>query len=400
MMNGIKQLCKFAFNFSNIDTIFIDNKSNINLDYGFTKIPSVLLPYFSGVINKLQLNDSHSKYNVSFHSNSYKLNYISGRIYNDGNYLGSIILGPFLLEEPTILMINSVITHNKMAITLRKIINQYYLTLPILSTYKANITAEFLSYMVSSFKPYCFDSQEIGNITYELEHKDYISNDILKYTADQTLEDLEKRYNIENLMLHAVELGNKELLMSLINENMSLFSKVPDRIPSDPLRSNKDSGLVMNTLLRKAAEKGGLHPIYLDSISSKYTTQIEKCNSTNQIKGVLNSMKIEYCDSVKKLSIKGFSSPVRKSIDFIRLNLNQPISLDYISSSLYLNPSELSRLFKKETGQNITEYINERRINESLFLFENDELSITDISFMVGYNDVNYFTKVFKKLKV
>lgn len=399
MINGIEQLCKFAFNFSNMNTLFMDKKSNIQLDYGFTKIPKVLLPYFSDVINKLLLNDPSSQYNVSFHSNSYKLNYISGRIYNDGDFLGTIVLGPFLLEEPTILLVNSVISHNKMSISLRKLINEYYLTLPTLSTHKANITAEFLSYIVSSFKSHYFDNHKMENLTYIFEPDNYVSADMIKLTTDQTLEDLEKRYNIENAMIHAVELGDKELLINLINENNSLLIKSDSRIPNDPLRSIKDNGIVMNTLLRKAAEKGGLHPIYLDSISSKYTVQIEKCSSRSQLKDVLNLLKIEYCDSVKNLSLKGFSSSVRKAIDFIRINLNQPISLDYISSALCLNSSELSRQFKKETGETIIEYINKRRINSSLFLLDNDELSITDVSFMVGYNDVNYFTKVFKKLK-
>jgi AraC-type DNA-binding domain-containing proteins len=399
MINRIEQLCKFAFNFSNMDTIFIDKESNIKLDYGFAKMPASLSPYFSGIINKLQINDRDHKYIVSFHYNSYKLNYISGKIYdNYGDYLGSIILGPFLLEEPTILMINSVISHNKMSITLRKIINQYYLTLPILSTYKANTSAEFLAYIVSSFKANFFNREIIGNLNYEFETETYVSTDLLKNITDQTIEDLEKIYNIENTMLHAVELGDKEFLQTLINENISLLN-VPYAIPTDPLRSIKNLGIVLNTLLRKAAEKGGLHPIYLDSISSKYIVQTEKCSSIGQIKSILNSMKIEYCDSVRKLSLKRFSTPIRKTIEFIRLNLNQPIDLNYISSELHLNPSELSRQFKKEIGENLTEYINKRRINESLFLLENDSLSITDISLMVGYNDVNYFTKVFKKIK-
>lgn len=398
MINGIEQLCKFIFNFSNIDTIFMDEKSNIKLDYGLTKIPKILVPYFSNLINQIKLNDSYYQYNVLFHSNSYKLNYISGKIYHDSNYLGSIVLGPFLLEEPTIIVVNSVISHNKMSISLKNIIRQYYLSLPILSKHKANITCEFLSYIVSSFKPHYFDNQKIGNLTYVFEPENYVTDDMLKLTTDKTLETLEKRYYLENAQMHAVELGDKDLLMSFINENHSLLT-MPDRIPNDPLRSNKDIAIVLNTNLRKAAEKGGLHPIYLDSISSKYTVQIEKCNSRNQLKDVVDSMKIEYCDSVKKLSLKGFSSSVRKAIEFIRINLNQPIGLDYISLALHLNPSELSRQFKKETGETMIKYINKRRINESLFLLENDELSITDVSFMVGYNDVNYFTKVFKKIK-
>ena len=59
----------------------------------------------------------------------------------------------------------------------------------------------------------------------------------------------------------------------------------------------------------------------------------------------------------------------------------------------------LSRKFKKETGQSLTDYINKLRIKEALYMMENHNLSITDIAYMTGFNDVNYFTKVFKKYK-
>lgn len=399
MINRIEQLCKFAFNFSNMDTTFIDENSNIKLEYGFTKIPKPLSPYFSKVIDNLKLYEPASEYNVLFHSNSYRLNYISSKVYDGINYLGSIIVGPYLLEEPTILMVESIISDNKMAISLKNIVKQYYLSLPMISTYKANITAEFLSYMVSTFHLHCFDTPKIGKLTYDFQTEYSVSPSIIKQNTENAMETLEKRYYMENAMLHAVETGNRGLFESILKENTSLMGNIPDRVPNDPLRSLKNTSITLNTLLRKAAEKGGLHPIYLDSISSKYAVQVEKCTSYQQISDLIITMQIEYCDSVRKFSLKNYSSQIRKAIEYIRINLNQNLSLDSISAALYLNPYELSRQFKKETGETITEYINKTRTNEALYILENEDISITEASYMVGYNDVNYFTKVFKKIK-
>ncbi|MBS5937936.1 helix-turn-helix domain-containing protein [Clostridium sp.] len=399
MENEIEQLCKFAFNYSNMDTIFIDEMSNKKIDYGFTRVPDPLKPYFYGLIDKLQLNESTSEYIVLFHSNSYRLNFISAKVYSDNYYLGSIIIGPYLLEDPTTLMIESIILDNKMAISLKSIVKQYYLTLPMLSKYKANTTGEFLSYMVSTFNPKNFENFKIGNLTYDFKTEYSISPDIVKENTENAMEDLEKRYNIENSLMHAIELGNIELYENIMRKNNSLLTSIADRISNDPLRSAKNYVIVLNTLFRKAAEKGGLHPIYLDTISSKYASQIEKCTYLQQIANLINSMQVEYCDSVKKLSLKNYSSTVRKAIEFIRINLNNCLSLNTISEALYVSSYELSRQFKKETGETITEYINKRRINESVFILENESISITETSYMVGFNDVNYFTKVFKKIK-
>jgi two-component system, response regulator YesN len=398
MLNRLELLCKFAFQFSNMDTIFLDTTETIQLEFGLTTTPEPLLPYFSRIIKHMNLFDSTLN-DVLFHSNSYRLNFISAKVTNGDEDLGRIVVGPYLLEEPTILMIESIISDNKMAISLKNMMKEYYLTLPIMSTKKANSTAEFLSYLVSTFHYYNPENSKIGTLFYEFQTADSVPFELIKENTDQAVEKIEKRYRKENEMLYAVESGNIELYNSILTENKSIMISILDRVPNDPLRSIKNNGFVLNTLLRKAAEKGGVHPIYLDSLSSKFAVQIEKCSSMLHASELFRSMQYDYCDAVRKLSLKNYSSAIRRAIEYIRMNLNQDLSLDSISGSLNLNSYELSRQFKKETGKNITEYINSRRINEALYILENDNISITDVAFTVGFNDVNYFTKVFKKLK-
>jgi two-component system, response regulator YesN len=397
MLNKIEKLCRFAFQFSNMDTYFIDNTSNINLEYGLATTPEPLRPYFSEMIGHLNLYDIDSEFDVLFHSNSYRLNFISAKVNDGEKYLGSVVVGPFLLEEPTILMIESIISDNKMAISLKNIMKQYYLSLPIMSANKANNTGEFLSYLVSTIHFYIPNNSNIGTLSYDFQ-TDSVPFELIKENTDLAIENIETRYRKENEMLHAVESGNIELYNSILTENKSIMNS-PDRVPNDPLRSLKNNGFVLNTLLRKSAEKGGVHPIYLDSLSSKFAVQIEKCSSLQQVSELFRSMQYGYCDAVRKLSLKNYSSAIRRAVEYIRININQDLSLDSIAGDLNLSSHELSRQFKKETGKNITEYINNRRINEAIYILENDHISITDVAFTVGFNDVNYFTKVFKKLK-
>ncbi len=73
-------------------------------------------------------------------------------------------------------------------------------------------------------------------------------------------------------------------------------------------------------------------------------------------------------------------------------------SFNQIANQIHVNPSHLSRKFKEDTGVNITEFINQKRIEEAKLYLKRGNISITDIAFMVGFNDLNYFSKVFKKL--
>lgn len=398
-LTNIDHICKFAFHFSNMDTYFIDEKLNFKLQYHLSSVPESLQPYFSNMVNNLTLAGPDSSYDVLFHTNSYCLNFISAKVTDGDRYLGSILVGPYLLEEPTIAMIESVISDNKLAISLKNLMKEYYLTLPILSTYKATTTAEFLSYLISTCHTYNFSNPRIGTLTYNYQKEESVPFELIKENSMHVIDGIEKRYRRENDMMHAVETGNIELCKTILDENKAVVSSMSERIPGDALRSIKNTGFVLNTLLRKAAERGGVHPIYLDSLSSKYAVQIEKCTSLQQTSELYYSMLFGYCDAVRKLSLKNYSSPIRRTIEYIRLNLNQELSLDSISGALNLNSYELSRQFKKETGINMTEYINNRRINEAVYILKNKNLSITDVAFTVGFNDVNYFTKVFKKMK-
>lgn len=77
--------------------------------------------------------------------------------------------------------------------------------------------------------------------------------------------------------------------------------------------------------------------------------------------------------------------------------MDQHLSLKKIAEEIFVNPSHLSRVFKKETGLSLTNFINKKRIEEAKVFLKKGNISVTDVAFMVGFNDLNYFSKVFKK---
>lgn len=64
-----------------------------------------------------------------------------------------------------------------------------------------------------------------------------------------------------------------------------------------------------------------------------------------------------------------------------------------------MSPIYLGRLFKSNTGVNFTDFVNDCRIEHAAELLINTELKITSICNDVGYKDINYFIKVFRRKK-
>ncbi|MEC0232563.1 response regulator transcription factor [Paenibacillus alba] len=88
---------------------------------------------------------------------------------------------------------------------------------------------------------------------------------------------------------------------------------------------------------------------------------------------------------------------IRRIKEIIALRLEQDISLQYLAEQVNLNHRYLSVLFKTETGENLSDYVTQCRIEKAKNLIKHTQLKIQDISRLVGYPNAKYFMSVFKQ---
>lgn len=205
---------------------------------------------------------------------------------------------------------------------------------------------------------------------------------------------LENRYSIENDLMQAVASGQSHKAEVLFH---AFSSRTMEERSPDPLRNWKNYAIILNTLLRKAAEQGSVHPLHIDSISSKFAKKIEHCTSIKAVEALDKEMVHQYCLLVQNHSLKGYSILIQKVLTHIDSDLTADLSLYAQAKQLNVNSSYLSALFKKETGSTLTEYVNKKRIRHAVFLLNSTNLQIQMIAQQCGIPDVNYFIKTFKK---
>ena len=205
---------------------------------------------------------------------------------------------------------------------------------------------------------------------------------------------MEQRYNYENELMDAVTHGQSRKLSSLLT---SVSDNYFEKRVADPLRNAKNYIIIMNTLLRKAAERGGVHPIHLDSLSSSYAFKIEQLQAVKQAHELMSEMFSSYCRLVRKHSMKSYSPIVQKVVLLIDSDLSANLSLSSLAATQNVSPGYLSTIFKRETGKTITEYISDERIKLASRLLTTTHLQIQTIALHCGIIDVQYFSKTFKK---
>ncbi len=304
---------------------------------------------------------------------------------------GFIRIGPFLSTVLPETQISQLFHALKLSVRDQQHLRHYYEALPLLaSNNNANLGYLGMNLFGQSM-PIVRESH------YQSEHSAIISNDIHTSTTEN-IALIEERYKHEHLLRQAFRENNRALLDSVI-QYFETSANFRDRVPKNPLRSTKNLAFAYNTVLRHASEDAGLHPVYLDRLSFKYALLIEQSTTRTQVLQLHREMFNGYFDAVSKYVFKQYSPFVQRVIHYIQLNIDKALTPSHLAKHFYVQASNLSTLFKKETGKTISTFVHELQIAEACYYLETTTLTVSEISTMLGINDANYFTRLFKKIK-
>ncbi|MFD2614324.1 response regulator transcription factor [Paenibacillus gansuensis] len=88
---------------------------------------------------------------------------------------------------------------------------------------------------------------------------------------------------------------------------------------------------------------------------------------------------------------------IKQAQQYMEEKLSEDVSLQAIANHVYLNPGYLSKLYKLETGENISDYLYRIRMDKSAYFLKNTHYKIQEICELLGYQNTSYFIKMFKK---
>jgi len=89
---------------------------------------------------------------------------------------------------------------------------------------------------------------------------------------------------------------------------------------------------------------------------------------------------------------------IKKAVDYIHLFFSAKITVEQLARLVNLNPNYFISRFKDSTGCTPVEYISRIRINHAKKMIRMGDLSLTEISLLIGFDNLSYFSRVFKKL--
>lgn len=110
------------------------------------------------------------------------------------------------------------------------------------------------------------------------------------------------------------------------------------------------------------------------------------------------SRRIQIIRESREERVPNEKSVIREAVRYVQQHYHEDILISDIANHVYLTPTYLCLLFKKERGVSINEYMTQVRIEKAKQLLSERKLRLYEIANQVGYRDANYFSKVFRKV--
>lgn len=296
---------------------------------------------------------------------------------------------------------------------------------------------------------YIFRSNEFIIIT-ELDKMklNRMAQIILKYFTGKTKSPIsiiisEHSYSIESIhtayiqsvsMLMTRKFKESNAILFCDNNNPELRKNVTNHITEEHefqlkhlLKSRNQAGisrLVFDTIGLKNCDVNGwsflevkqttkkICNILIDYISNYKTHQemVEIENLNELAEKTVESMRVEnLCfvinemiefamDMAKEEASGSIRDVVKQAVKYIDENYFEELTLLSLSQKYNVESSYFSKIFRQETGDNLMLYIAKKRIDKSKEYMIDPKISLTEIAFMVGYDEYTYFNRVFRKI--
>ncbi len=222
----------------------------------------------------------------------------------------------------------------------------------------------------------------------ELSYRQYIMRETNKFHAPYSPE-LEFYVSVKN--------GDVRKINRLVKTEFT-DKQGFGKLSENALQSYKYHFVVTAALIARYCIEGGMEHETAYSLSDMYILKADKCRSFTALSQIHKEMSLDYTRRMKLLYNKSsYSKAVVKCIDYIYDNLHKRIFITELAEISGVSEGYLSRLFRKETGKTLTEYIQNKKIEAAENMLKYSEYLPSEISNILAFPNQSYFIDVFKK---
>lgn len=216
------------------------------------------------------------------------------------------------------------------------------------------------------------------------------------------IEFLNREHNISHLSYDREMLFFQNIRLGNIEEVRRLYKPFTGddmgKLSDDKLRNMKYHLIVTIALITRCCIEGGMEMETAYNLSDIYIRNLDACRTEEDVQQLHLEVIEDYTKRMQSVhKTTQFSKPIVICLDYIYDHLHTKISLEELAEQAGLSSSYLSRLFHKEVGLTISQYITGKRIQAAENLLKYSEYSFIEITNYLCFSSESHFIHTFKK---
>lgn len=195
----------------------------------------------------------------------------------------------------------------------------------------------------------------------------------------------------EDEFMFRIESGDVDAVNSLMDDLFEFYKTAPEcTLGAIKYHCYRLSGLCRNILSYYFKQD-------IKESSTSMQNVVRMLFSQDEVREYYRNFFMNICALLSPKSVYLSDDPVEKLKIYVERNYQKELSFEFLSSLFYMNRSYLSHLFKQKTGENFVDYVNDVRIRKAKELLSTTECKMYQIAKAVGYDNIKYFYRIFKK---
>ncbi|MCQ2527677.1 MAG: AraC family transcriptional regulator [Saccharofermentans sp.] len=195
-----------------------------------------------------------------------------------------------------------------------------------------------------------------------------------------------------------IKFGNVEKVKSNFKEIRKDYYKGKGVLSTNPVRNNIYHLVVSAGIIARVCVDEGMPHDEAYTLSDIYIRRADISKTPEEVIDLIEEMQIDFASRMREQrKINTFSIHVRHAIDYIYDHLNEPLTMKQLADIEKLNPSYFSKLFSKETGDNVKSYILKAKLTTARHMLADTDYNLADIAISLGFSSQSAFTAAFRK---
>ena len=122
-----------------------------------------------------------------------------------------------------------------------------------------------------------------------------------------------------------------------------------------------------------------------------------KCGSFSEMEQIFAEVIDEVYDGLGESVVQNDKKDINKALEYIEIHYAESLSLNVLAEEVHMNPYYFSSFFKKSTGKNFKDYVNQIRLKHAVTLLLDTDKKVYEIAMDVGFGDARAFNDAFQK---